>query len=84
MSLNVLQVIDSKTIYRDYLIRYYPCSKDRHTNYLIGMPKLKEIVNRKATMNTILKRVAKRNTILYIPSRYIAQAHVISISIDQK
>ena len=49
--------MDSKQIYRDYIIRYYPDSKDKHYNQLIGVPKLKEILKRRSVIKTVLRRL---------------------------
>jgi len=49
--------IDQKRFYRDFIIRYYPNQDDTHTNQLIGLPKLKEIINRKGTFDSLMERV---------------------------
>jgi len=49
--------MDSKQIYRDYIIRYYPESDYKHNPMLIGLPMLIGIVARNETIDKILRRL---------------------------
>jgi len=51
--------MDSKQINRDFLIRYYPNSNDRHYSELIGYSKLRKLFNRKKRFESVMKLVAK-------------------------
>ncbi len=48
--------MSKKEFTREYLIRYYPQSKDRHTNHLIGYDKCRVIVNNFVTFARMMER----------------------------
>ena len=44
---------------KDYLVRYYPKTKDRHTNHLVGIKRMAEIVADPDVFANILGRVER-------------------------
>lgn len=59
MAINVLQCMTNTDIDRNYIIRYYPDSNDRHLNYLISLPVLVGLLARNSVIDNTLKRLDK-------------------------
>lgn len=49
--------INQKEFYRNTIIRYFPDSNDAHNNQLIGLPRLKNIIDNEQVFINLIKRV---------------------------
>ena len=49
--------MEPKYFNRNYLIRYYPDSTNRHTNHLIGQSRFEQIIGNANAVQTIYKQL---------------------------
>lgn len=49
--------INQKRFYQNFIIRYFQNSDDTHNSQLIGLPRLKKIINNEQAFKNIIKRV---------------------------